>query len=89
MGVLGDPRRHYWLVQGMARAVGVDLARAFEDGRIDRRDWAETVERCRACDWVDGCRAWLAAGGAAHVPPGPCRNRARFALLRLEEELLR
>lgn len=84
---LGDPRRHYWLVQGMGRATGVDLARAFAEGRIDQREWADTIERCRACEWTGGCRAWLAAGETGRVPPAPCRNRARFALLQLDEEL--
>jgi len=87
MTPLGDPRRHYWLVQGMARATGVDLVRAFEAGRLDQADWAETVERCRACGWSGGCRAWLAAGRTASVPPRRCCNRARIAMLRVEEEL--
>jgi hypothetical protein len=87
MAPLGAPRRHYWLVQGMARATGVDLVRAFDEGRLAPADWAETVERCRACGWADGCRKWLAAGATASVPPAPCRNRARFALLRADQEL--
>ncbi|WP_397542884.1 DUF6455 family protein [Roseovarius salis] len=87
MTPLGDPRRHYWLLQDMARATGVDLVRAFEEGRLGQNEWAETVERCRACGWAGGCRAWLASGVVDAAPPRPCRNRARFAILHLEEEL--
>ena len=87
MTPLGDPRRHYWLVQGMAKATGVDLVRAVEEGRLTLADWADTVQSCRACAWTEGCDHWLKQGTPAAVPPKPCRNRARLASLRLEQEL--
>ena len=87
MTTLGDPRRHYWLVKGMAKATGVDLVGAVEQGRLTASEWAQTVQSCRACDWVDGCSDWLKMGGIATVPPRSCRNRARMAMLRLEQEL--
>ncbi|WP_306153831.1 DUF6455 family protein [Roseovarius sp. MMSF_3281] len=84
---LGPPRRHYWLVQGMARATGLDLVAAVRDGRLGLHDWADIVHNCRACAWADGCDQWLA--GAPHVaaPPRPCRNRAALAALKIEQEL--
>lgn len=85
---LGDSRRHYWLVKGMARATGVDLVDAFEQGRLDNGDWDGMVRACRRCSWADGCEVWQARGErAVSTAPKPCRNRARLALLRLEEEL--
>lgn len=84
---LGDSRRHYWLVKGMARATGVDLVDAFAQGRLDNGDWDRMVQACRRCAWADGCEAWQARARAASTAPKPCRNRARLALLRLEEEL--
>jgi len=89
MRPLGDPRDHYWLVQGMARAIGVDIVGAFEAGHLDHEEWAEIVECCRRCDWSAGCRDWLASAPAASCPPPECCNRARLALLRLEQELAR
>ena len=88
MSRLGDPLRHYWLVQGMARATGADLVAAFDEGRLDNAEWAEMVQTCRGCTWVDGCQDWLVAGAAGGcAAPGPCRNRARLALLWLDKEM--
>jgi len=84
---LGDPRRHYWLVQGMARATGVDLVGAFDQGRLNPAQWAGIVNACRRCGWSEDCGAWLRRRPAAASAPKTCRNRARLALLRLEEEL--
>ena len=71
MAPLGDPRRHYWLVKGMAKATGVNLVRAVEQGRLTVEDWAETVQSCRACGWAEGCRDWLDMAGAATTLPQP------------------
>jgi len=87
MKPLGDPKKHFWLVQGMARATGVDLVQAADQGRLTQADWAQTVQTCRTCTWVDGCKAWLTTAAHVDVPPQPCRNRAQLAMLRLEQEL--
>ena len=89
MKPLGDQNRHYWLVQGMAKTTGVDLARASEQGDLDQSEWADTVRECRACDWADGCHTWLRGTQNVDVPPPQCRNRARLAMLRVEQELER
>jgi len=87
MHPLGDKGRHYWLLQDMARATDVDLVGAFRDGRITSRDWAEMIDLCRACDWGDGCQTWLQAGKAPRPIPRHCRNSARLAQLKCEQEL--
>ncbi len=78
---LGDATRHYWLVQDMARAAGVDLAAEVSAGRLDQAQWAGMVERCRGCDWerAGGCHRWLAdqADGTATVPD-LCANVKTF-----------
>lgn len=77
---LGNPITHFWMVQDMARAAGVDLAEARRDDRLTPEDWAAMITRCRGCSWTDGCQHWLDArkqGEAAQVPPA-CANRAAF-----------
>ena len=80
---LGDPVRHFWLAQSMAKATGVDLAAAMREGRIAQADWADMVTRCRACAWAEGCAHWLAAqeAGTADVP-GDCVNADIFTRLK-------
>ena len=87
MQPLGDQCRHYWLIQDMARATDVDLVGAFRDGRISSQEWAEMIELCRACDWGDGCQARMQAAQAPCPIPPQCNNKARFALLKCEQEL--
>lgn len=82
---LGDATRHYWLVQDMARAAGVDLAAEAAAGRLDQAQWAGMVERCRGCGWEradGGCHRWLAdqPDGAATVPD-LCANVEKFDFL--------
>ncbi|SDN55463.1 hypothetical protein SAMN05216196_101886 [Lutimaribacter pacificus] len=82
---LGNPIKHFWLVQDMARAASVDLADARRDGRLTTEDWAAMVTRCRGCQWAEGCQHWLRAqqqdDDSAEVPPA-CANRAVFDSLR-------
>jgi hypothetical protein len=76
---LGDETRHYWLAVGMAKATGVDLQQALQDGRITHGDWADLVQRCRGCAWAEGCKCWMAdqdPGGAA--VPLACPNADLF-----------
>ena len=79
---LGDPVRHYWLAQSMAKATGVDLVAAMEQGLLGQDGWAEAVERCRGCGWTEGCDVWLSAQvpGGADVPEA-CENADLFARL--------
>ena len=84
---LGHPRRHYWLVQGMARATGLDLAEAVRDERMTLHDWADIVHNCRSCTSADGCGRWLVGDPCVASPPKTCRNRAALAALKIEQEL--
>ncbi len=81
--VLGPQKEHYWLVQRMAKATGVDLVRAMEEGVIDQADWAGIVTHCRGCQWTGGCQEWLnlPVDDERHVP-GDCENRERFLRMR-------
>jgi hypothetical protein len=81
---LGDPVTHFWRVQDMVRATGVDLAAARRKGQLSTGDWSAMVTRCRGCRWSGRCARWLATmdmGEAAEVPPA-CANRAVFDTLR-------
>lgn len=79
---LGDIRHHFMLSQAMAKATGADLAHAVHEGRITQEDWADTVTRCRGCDWAGSCEAWLAAQGEAVVKaPLACANASLFERL--------
>ena len=87
MKPLGATRRHYWLSQRMAQATGADPASASRADRLSGAEWADMVQRCRGCDWTEGCVRWLRNGPRATTAPAPCRNRASLAVLRLEAEL--
>lgn len=82
MRPLGDVKRHFWLVQRMARTVGVDLGDAMRDGRISAEDHAETVTRCRGCACAGTCSDWLDTAEleprTARAAPGYCENEAMF-----------
>ncbi len=67
---LGDEQKHLWMARRMAKTVGVDLAAAYEAGTLSQEEWAETVQRCRGCDWAEGCDHWLPehAEGVEHAP---------------------
>lgn len=75
---LGDTTAHYWLVQRMAKAVGVDLVRARTLGLLPQDDWAGMVHRCRGCDWADGCPHWMDQACGTAPAPSRCVNRDRF-----------
>ncbi|MGM0741646.1 MAG: DUF6455 family protein [Pseudomonadota bacterium] len=70
----------------MARLAGVDLVRAFRDGRLDSRSWAAMVASCRACRNVDACEDCLRNREAGSEPPPGCRNRMDFRWLRDERK---
>jgi hypothetical protein len=83
---LGDEREHYWLALSMSQTVGLDLQAEIAAGRFSQEEWAETVTRCRGCDWAGGCPGWMAEHGEAEAAPPRCVNAARFnALLGLDE----
>lgn len=72
---LGDKIEHMWLVQRMAKTVGVDLAAAMETGTLSSDDWSKLVSRCRGCAWADGCNEWLDEQfTVVESAPGECIN---------------
>ncbi|GAA6189078.1 DUF6455 family protein [Litorivita sp. NS0012-18] len=79
---LGSRKRHYWLVQRMAAAAAVDLNAAFEAGDLGSDSWAQTIETCRGCDWVEGCEKWLAQEDEGRAAPATCHNRVTFEALK-------
>lgn len=80
---LGDEIDHYWLVQRMAKATGVDLVRATEAGLLEQEDWASIVTRCRGCQWAGGCDHWLSLpGDESRSLPDRCLNRNQLTALK-------
>ena len=75
---LGDPIDHYWLVQHMARSCDVDTVQATERGALTQADWAAMVQKCRSCQWTEGCQRWITQmSEKPHVdPPANCLNNA-------------
>lgn len=60
----GRLSRHFWLSQGMARAVGVPLNEALKTGALSRDDYAQAIAECCHCARCKDCLAWLAVNGA-------------------------
>ncbi|MBP0482446.1 DUF6455 family protein [Sagittula salina] len=86
---MGDEMEHYWLVQRVAKATGIDLVQAMERGVLEQARWAEIVTSCRSCHWTDGCARWLEAHTEAKDAedrplPGPCLNRRRLAQVKAD-----
>lgn len=79
---MGDPRTHFWLTTGMARAVGVDLSEAIHQGLLTRSDYAEMVTQCRKCEFAT-CGDWLDAQWDGPVDaPKECRNKEIWTWLK-------
>jgi len=83
---LGEENHHYWRVVAMAKAAGLDLQEALEDGRLSQEEWAGLVQKCRGCDWEreGGCGRWLNLALAKEAPsetPSTCVNHDRFEAL--------
>ena len=67
----------------MAKATGVDLVRAFNDGHLTQEDWAGIVTRCRGCQWVGGCNRWLdTLSEEERAFPEPCINHKTLSRLK-------
>ena len=75
--------QHYWLTQGMARALGVNLSAAIHTGGLSRSALDGLVARCQACGHAADCLPWLGrnAGRAAALPTY-CENRVPLDALR-------
>lgn len=78
---LGDEVTHYWLAKAMSRTVGLDLQAEIAAGRFSQEAWADTVRRCRGCDWAGDCPSWMAGHEGAAQAPHRCVNADRFNAL--------
>ena len=80
---LGDEQKHYWMARRMAKTVGVNLGEAYEAGKLSQEEWAVTVQRCRGCNWAEGCEKWLPQHqDGAERPPRACANLALWERLK-------
>jgi len=80
---LGRVDAHFWLTQGMARTLGINLSEAMAEGRLDADDYAEMVTRCRGAACCARCIAWMGQQGAgASAAPDFCVNADRLNALR-------
>lgn len=85
--ILGPEIDHYWLVQRMAKATGIDLVQAAEADVMSQQDWAGIVNHCRGCDWAQGCGQWLnRSKDEMRDVPSKCINRSRLAEIKAELE---
>lgn len=87
MQPLGDALVHLRLLGLMAKTVDVDLAKAFAEGEITPEDWANMVNRCRACACVEKCERWLATHEHALEAPVECNNANCLRSLRASEDV--
>lgn len=75
--------RHFWLSQGMARSIGVNVNEALRVGRLDRDAYAELVARCCHCARTEQCLGWMARQGAgAEALPGWCALKPELEALK-------
>lgn len=79
----GAATRAYWLTQGMARALGINLSTAIRSGGLSRAGLERLVDRCAQCPHAGECLGWLAhPQGQAPTLPDYCPNRAALGALR-------
>ena len=77
--------RHFWLTQGLAKAVGVNIAEAIATGRLSREDFAGMVVRCASCENGERCVRWMSESGRGEEdPPGYCLNHERIEALQAQ-----
>ena len=88
MKPLGPAREHYWLALTMAKAAGVDLQAAMDQGRFSHATWAHTVHRCRGCAWGSDCKGWLQDNPDIEAAPDTCVNAQIFARLKSDQQAI-
>lgn len=79
----GRLSKHFWLAQGMARTIGLNVNEALRTGRMDRGDFSELVATCCHCDRSETCMAWM--GKQARLCdslPGWCALKLPFEALK-------
>lgn len=79
----GKLSKHFWLTQGMARTIGVNVNEALRAGRIGRGEYAELVAHCCHCDRAEQCLAWMGQQQTgAETLPGWCAVKPRLEELK-------
>ncbi|ARE42187.1 hypothetical protein RGUI_4046 [Rhodovulum sp. P5] len=79
----GNLSMHFWLAQGMARTIGVNVNQALNEGQIGRGEFSELIARCCHCDRSDTCMTWMGQQvSGAEALPGWCALKDRFEALR-------
>ncbi len=91
---LGDADRHFWINRSLARSLDVNLSEAMLEKDLTAKEYATLVTRCRACQHVDECVAWLAScSTGSDRAPDFCPNAETFNRLAqskaLRKKLLR
>ena len=81
MKPLGNSMDHYWHVIDMAGATDVDLVAAMDAAELDDQEWAAMVQRCRGCEWVNGCDRFLTEREGKRAVPETCVNAHIFRSL--------
>lgn len=64
MGIDGKLSRHFWLTQGMARSVGINLNEALQSAVLRRDEYAQAIALCCDCGKTQQCVGWMAQQGA-------------------------
>lgn len=65
----------------MARALGIDLGAAVQNGHIDRKGIRHLQMRCSMCDRSFACARVLAEGHDIEAAPDYCVNKKKLAEL--------
>ncbi|MGV6812732.1 MAG: DUF6455 family protein [Brevirhabdus sp.] len=80
---LGNLRQHFWKTIRMSKTLGVDLSESMAVGQLSHADYARIVQRCRGCNWADGCESWMTRQtGPQPEVPAQCANADSFDALR-------
>ncbi len=83
---LGDPTTHFWLTRSVARVMGINLSEAMDANRLSAQGYADLVNHCRRCPYVETCQQWLGEPDkCAEKGPPDCRNYD--ALTRLADRI--
>ncbi|OLS52367.1 DUF6455 family protein [Rhodovulum sulfidophilum] len=79
----GRLSQHFWLTQGMARTIGVNLNHALRSGQLGRGEYSELVARCCHCGRAEACMGWMGHQvSGADCPPDWCAVRCSLKALK-------
>lgn len=75
-----EAQRAFWMTNGMARTVDVNLTSAVVEGWLSRAELVALVARCEVCAKTAECSDWLARITAGPVPEF-CANKQPLEVL--------